>query len=74
MEAKHGKKPSVLQFKDGQLVGKYPTIIEASRHTGIAPSMIRRVLKGWNIKLGVLNGNMSKARQNIISVFKASYQ
>ena len=46
METKHGNKKSVLQFKNGQLVGKYPTIIEASRQTGIAPDMIRRVLKG----------------------------
>jgi hypothetical protein len=40
----HGNKRRVLQIKNGEVIGRYPTIAEAARYNGLSRTHIRRVL------------------------------
>lgn len=45
-ETKQGRKRPVHQIKDGQIVATYPSIREAAKALGIAPSLIGFVVRG----------------------------
>ena len=46
MDIFHGKKRRILQIKNGKIVGRYPTIVMASYHSGVGRTNIRKVLSG----------------------------
>jgi transposase-like protein len=52
MEKFYGNKKRVLQIKNGEIVGRYPTISEASRSTGLSRERIRDVIKGKRVSHG----------------------